>query len=57
MGSYGTGKLRVFLRRSKSLYQGRERSKMGEGMEGKGEIVFHDVRDKQSGGIYPARGF
>ena len=57
MGSYGTGKLRVFLRRSKSLYQGRERCKMGEGMEGKGEIVFHDVRDKQSGGIYPARGF
>ena len=57
MGLTGTGKLRVFHRRPKPLHQGRERSKMRKGMEGKGEIVFHDARDKQSGGVYPVRGF
>ena len=52
-----TGKLRVFHRRPNPLHQRRERSKMGKGMEGKWEIVFHDVRDKQSGGVYLARGY
>ena len=51
MGPIGTGKLRVFHRRPKPLHQGQERSKMGKGMEGKWEIVFHDMRDKQSGGV------
>ena len=57
MGPTGTGKLRVFHRRPNPMHQGRERSKMGKEMEGKGEIVFHDARDKQSGGVYPARGY
>ena len=51
MGPTGTGKLRVFHRRPKPLHQGQERSKMGKGMEGKWEIVFHDMRDKQSRGV------
>ena len=28
----------------------------GKGMEGAGETVFYDSRDKQSGGVYTARG-
>ena len=57
MGPTGTGKLRVFHRRPNSLHQGREKSKMGKGMKGKGEIVFHDARDNQSGEVYPAKGY
>ena len=57
MGPTRIGKLRVFHRRPNPLHQGRERSKMGKGMEGKWEIVFHDARDKQSGGVYLARGY
>ena len=29
---------------------------MGKGMEGAGGNVLYDVRDKQSGGVYPATG-
>ena len=46
MGPTRTGKLRVFHKRPNPLHQRREKSKMGKGMEGKWEIVFHDARDK-----------
>ena len=38
MGPTGTGKLRVFHKRPNPMHQGRERSKMGKEMEGKGVI-------------------
>ncbi|RVW76705.1 hypothetical protein CK203_047536 [Vitis vinifera] len=42
----GPESLGFFIKRPNPLHQRREKSKMGKGMEGKWEIVFHDARDK-----------
>ena len=56
MGPNGTGESRVFHGGPNPLHQGRERRKMGKGMEGQGAIVLPNVRVKQSGMVSSARG-